>query len=181
VPLGKVILDYATLNAQRERLKMLYSHERIDTLKHIVVKLFIPGDTEQIQRVVSYLSFPVDIYRYRAIMTGGESGIIVEKIHAHVAEGKRHDYSSIIKIMGENVRSDLSFSHEKVTQENKKVKEVETALEPITVPWQHKGAVDNFFERGKLTEEELIAFFDFEKHINDFNNTHQESTEMERM
>jgi hypothetical protein len=174
---GKMVFDYGLLNEKREKLRQCYSGEYIDINKDLHVVLFMPAKNLYFVKALGQIGFVVDVYTYLFVQSGNEEGIVLDRVkvppQSHV---RPNEYDSMLRIMGENVRSehsdypvkdeavsaDLSAPAEKTAQQK-----IEKTLAQQDIPLRE---VNDFIEKTSLSEEELIAFFDLEKKVDSYCN-----------
>jgi len=181
---GKMILDYGMLNEKREKLRLSYPDEYIDVNKDLYVVLFIPAKNSHFVSALAHIGFVVDVYTYMFVQSGSEQGIVLDRVSVPSrAKVKPHEYDSMLRIMGENVRSEHSqyplgeepippsepFGHNVPLEENFQT----------SVPQQDISiaATKDFVEKASLSEEELIAFFDLEKKVDSYCNISRNNLE----
>ncbi len=173
--IGKIVSEYAALSRQLEKFKNAYAGENIDVKQKLMVRLFVPNNIVNILELLACISIPIEVYQYFFIKSHDNEGIVIERLSELVErrEGEQ-DFSSLLKIMGENVRSEASSvsEEEAVLKEKIETKEEEPAAESVheeSVPSENetkqKHNTDNYFERTKLNEDELVAFFDLERRL----------------
>ena len=192
--MGSIVKDYAALSSRLHKMCDAYPDERIDESQKLLVRLFIPDSNRTILDAFSLIAVPVEVYQYFFITSHDHDGIVIERL-SDVPEKKAQDYSAILKVMGENVRSETSSVEEEtfmaeeaeteVHDDTKIEAEIETETETIpmtTVDEHHETAEtgrENYFNRATLNEDELVAFFDFEKTIDTYRDEVREKKDNE--
>jgi hypothetical protein len=181
---GKMILEYSILNEKRDKLRASYSDEYIDVNKDLYVVLFVPAKNAHLEKALSHLSFVVNVYTYMFIQSGTEQGIVLDKMSVQPKNmAKSHEYDSMLRIMGENVRSEHSqYSSADVPMASPISSNATPPIEKdlqTPVPQQDISiaATKDFVEKTSLSEEELIAFFDLEKKVDSYCNISRNNSE----
>lgn len=168
--LGKVALDYSVLEKHKSDFLKMYPKESIDPSQKMLVKLFVPEAESSLSSVISRMNLQCDLFQYDFVMAGDETGLVVNRLCSSSVSKHQQDYSSILKIMGENVRSESSHT-EKADYHKYEVPIVEKEEPQIVDTAQTDvGRKKDVFDIRKLSEEELVAFFDLEKKLDDFHN-----------
>jgi hypothetical protein len=178
-----MILDYGLLNEKRDRLRLSYPDEHIDTKKDLHVVLFIPAKNSHFMSALTQINFVVDVYTYMFVRSGAEEGIVLDqlKISSNL-KPRAGQYDSMLRVMGENVRSEHSQVPPKKDfssgQSNVKEKQKDENLQ-TSVPQQDISIskVRDIAEKASLSEEELIAFFDLEKKVDSYCNISRNNPE----
>lgn len=175
---GKMVFDYGLLNAKKEKLRQSYPEEYIDVHKDLHVVLFMPEKNLYFVKALGQIGFVVDVYTYLFVQSGAEEGIVLDRITVpEAAKVRPSEYDSMLRIMGENVRSehseypvkDAAMPDTTITPSVEKTAQhkIEKTLTQKDIPLS---AVNDFIEKTSLSEEELIAFFDLEKKVDSYCN-----------
>ena len=185
--LGKIAIDYVAVQKHIADFRKMYPSESINIEDKIELKVFVPNAPDSLRTVISCMSLPCELFAYEFVLSGGETGLVINRVCSSETVKPLQDYSSILKIMGENVRSessslqdrtfDLAEKNDAKTDVN--IKKDSSAKKELSVS-EKVEAVKNITQKKpdyldvrKLSEEELVAFFDFEKKIEEYHNTQQ--------
>ncbi len=163
------ICDYFKIDGNRRRFGEIYPNENLNTDIHISVKLFIENRYEKKKKIFNSFSFQIELYGYNYADFSEETKIEIEELFESDKD-KKEVYGSFFKIVGENVRSAESKLEDKIVPIVEVVSESDNETGGEKEPFEEKDIlVDNIdFEAVRLSEEELIAFFDLEKKIESF-------------
>lgn len=191
---GDLCAQYATLISMLPSLANVYDEGCVDATKAPVLKLFIPHAVGVTYESYRYFGFALQIYPFSFMTaTDGESSVLIHGIQQPIArmssqstvapcasrhmppaskaetvkkrEDRDKEYETLLKIMGENARSEESTANDIVLN----VPHVQ-AEEPVDEGADDTPAKErqNVFERGQLNEKELLAFFKLEKKIDGY-------------
>jgi len=167
---GTLARDYVLLQSKLDRIGRAYPNDYIDIKKKLLVKLFAPHSDDLLQNTFSCINFPLEVFHYSFIRSHTNSGILVKKIPTSISLQHGQEYSSLLKIMGENVRSDTSQVNPdelNLVDAEGLVETKETFSPEIVPPVTDE---EHTLQHGKLNEEELVAFFELEKKIDESRN-----------
>jgi hypothetical protein len=175
--LGEVLRDYYGLDAKLYKLQRAFPATTINAQQKLQLKLFSPHFDKNIIKALAAVTIPLEVYTYSFVKSAEQSGIVLEKIPLRDQHYGNQDYSSILKVLGENVRSETSEFIAPLAAQKETLEPLthdaapQIAVPPVSGP-HAKNERENdrvlFLDRAKLGEEELIAFFDFDKKLNEF-------------
>jgi hypothetical protein len=173
---GKMVLDYSVLNEKRDKLKNAYADVYIDGTKNLKVFLFVPSKNASFLSAINQVDFAITLYTYMFVKSQEHEGIVLDRIDVNPKQGTKIDpYDSMLKIMGENVRSEHSqYTVDSIQSPVPSESRVESlhsvSKQPLSQHDFESKRVSDFLDKTTLTEEELIAFFDLEKKVDSYCN-----------
>jgi hypothetical protein len=149
--LAVLLHEYAEVAKHLEKLKRLFPHVKWPQATRLRLMFLARKFSESFMRLQAILQIDLILVEYESVEGASMKGLILrEKPRSFEVKRGQH-LDSLFNILAENVKSDsLPLQGAQVSIKEKNGHE-EHAL--------------SFFERAKLSEEELVSFLDFEKKV----------------
>jgi len=150
--LPNLLRDYMDVLKHLEKLKLMFSHVKWADASRLRLMLLAPKYSENFLKLCSLLQVDLVLVEYEAVYNQSIEGILLREKPRRVESRSGQRLDSLFSVLAENVKSDTHSAPGGMI-----------AIERQSKTFQGATTALSFFERGKLSEEELVAFLDFEK------------------